>query len=236
MALEQQGATVRVIQADVANRAEMERAIEQALQAFGELHGVIHAAGVPGGGAIQRKTIQEVEQVFSPKVQGTLVLDSLVGHLPLDFFALCSSVASPLGGFGQVDYCAANAFMDAFAHKRRAGSSTLYTSIDWDTWKDVGMAVDAQRRAEEFQYGTRPVAHPLLQRARTTASTRAFSATFATDDLWVLKDHVVLGSPTLVGTAYLEMARAAFQQDAVHAASSSETSTSSRRSNPRVAR
>lgn len=52
-----------------------------------------------------------------------------------------SSITGLLGEFGQVDYGAANAFMDAFAHARhREGAPWI--SIDWDTWSEVGMAVN----------------------------------------------------------------------------------------------
>src|SRR5262249_4209852 len=63
-----------------------------------------------------------------------------------DFFVLCSSQASILGGFGRVEYCAANAFLDLFAHYYRARHGVPCAAINWDTWQEVGMAVDAARR------------------------------------------------------------------------------------------
>jgi acyl carrier protein len=61
--------------------------------------------------------------------------------LKLDFFALCSSLSSLIGGYALVDYAAANAFLDAFAEaSSNAGWRT--TAIDWDTWTEVGMLVD----------------------------------------------------------------------------------------------
>jgi hypothetical protein len=46
------------------------------------------------------------------------------------------------GGGGQVDYCAANAYLDAFAreYRRRTGIPAL--AINWDAWQRVGMAVE----------------------------------------------------------------------------------------------
>ena len=64
----------------------------------------------------------------------------------LDFFALCSSHTSATGGFGQVAYSAVNAFQDAFAYYQasRDGNGTFTVSIDWDRWRNIGMAVDAE--------------------------------------------------------------------------------------------
>jgi phthiocerol/phenolphthiocerol synthesis type-I polyketide synthase E len=65
---------------------------------------------------------------------------SELGHAP-DFVLLCSSHNALLGRFGQVDYCAANAYMDAFAHAA-AGLPTRWLSVNWDVWADVGMALE----------------------------------------------------------------------------------------------
>jgi hypothetical protein len=73
-------------------------------------------------------------------VRGTQVLaDALAGET-LDFFLLCSSITAVIGAAGQVDYFAANAFLDAFArdHRRRTGIFTV--AVNWDTWRDAGMA------------------------------------------------------------------------------------------------
>ncbi|PLZ99466.1 hypothetical protein CI592_19450, partial [Fischerella thermalis CCMEE 5328] len=76
---------------------------------------------------------------------------------------LTSSINSILGGFGQVDYCAANAFLDAFAHCNITKSHTFITSINWDTWQEVGMAVNTavskqlqELRAENLKQGILP--------------------------------------------------------------------------------
>ena len=65
-------------------------------------------------------------RVLAPKVRGTLVLESVFQQDPIDFFILMSSVSSHLAPAGQVDYTAANAFLDAFA-KSRSTSKALAT-------------------------------------------------------------------------------------------------------------
>ncbi|KOP26730.1 hypothetical protein AMR41_08910 [Hapalosiphon sp. MRB220] len=141
-ALEELGAEVLVSNADVANLEQMQAVISQAYERFGKIHGVIHAAGIAGGGVIQLKTPEVVANVFSPKVMGARVLDTLLKNQKLDFFILCSSLNSLVGGFGQIDYCAANSFLDAFARYKTAKDGTMAVSINWDTWQEVGMAVN----------------------------------------------------------------------------------------------
>ncbi|MEM6404115.1 MAG: SDR family NAD(P)-dependent oxidoreductase, partial [Cyanobacteria bacterium P01_D01_bin.116] len=139
--LERNGASVLAVSADVANEEQMQNVIAQTQQQFGQLNGVIHGAGVPGGGVIQRKTPEEAQSILSPKVRGTVVINSIVKDIELDFLILISSSTSVLGGFGQVDYCGANAFLDALAH-HKTKKGTFTTSINWDAWQEVGMAVN----------------------------------------------------------------------------------------------
>ncbi len=145
-ALEALGAEVLVGSADIANEGEMRAAIAQAVEHFGNIHGVIHAAGIAGGGLIQRQTPEMVANSFASKIKGTQVLEAIFKESQLDFFVLCSSCRSLLGGPGRVDYCAANAFLDAVAHKNNSRNGTFTVSINWGTWREVGMSVDTLRR------------------------------------------------------------------------------------------
>src|SRR5439155_24594262 len=52
--LEELGAEVLVLRADVSDEEEMRAAVEQTLERFGQLNGVIHAAGIAGGAIIDR--------------------------------------------------------------------------------------------------------------------------------------------------------------------------------------
>jgi acyl carrier protein len=76
---------------------------------------------------------------------------------------LCSSINAMLPVSGQVDYSAANAFMDAFAQQHQAAGSPHYISINWGTWQQVGMAVNTpvpaqlrEARAESLRHGILP--------------------------------------------------------------------------------
>jgi acyl carrier protein len=109
---------------------------------FGALHGVIHAAGVVAGGMVAWKTREAAAAVLAPKLDGARVLARLLAGVELDFVVLCSAANSVLGGFGQVDLCAASACLDAFAAAWPGPAPCL--TIDWDTWREVGAAVDVE--------------------------------------------------------------------------------------------
>jgi acyl transferase domain-containing protein/acyl carrier protein len=133
--LEALGAEALVMQADVADEAQMQAVIRQAISSFGAIHGVLHAAGVPGVGLMQLKTAAQAAQVLAPKVLGTRVLERVLQGLSLDFLVLFSSITSITGGGpGQVDYCAANAFLDAYAHRHFAQNG-MTVAINWGEWQ-----------------------------------------------------------------------------------------------------
>lgn len=154
---ESQGAEVMVLSTPVDDEDGMRAATARVRERFGSIHGVIHAAGLPGGGVIELKERPEVEAVLAPKVSGALTLHACVAEDQPDFVLFCSSLTSVLGGFGQVDYCAANAFLDAFAGSlRRKGCRAM--SLNWDAWRGVGMAArgTAHHRQQLDAFGIAP--------------------------------------------------------------------------------
>ncbi len=135
------GSEVLVLNADVGNREQMQDAIEQAKARFGAIHGVIHSAGEPAGCVIELKTETEAARILLPKVEGTIILNELLDAQQLDFMAFCSSLNSMMGTPGQVDYCGANAFQDAYAHALYKQNINA-VSINWAGWLEVGMAAN----------------------------------------------------------------------------------------------
>jgi natural product biosynthesis luciferase-like monooxygenase protein len=209
-ALEALGAEVLTLSADVADKEQFSAAVAEVRQRLGPINGVIHTAGVPGGGVIQLMNPETAADVFAPKVNGTRMIDALFAHTPLDFLVLCSSRSSILGGFGHADYCAANAFLDSFAHEFSARTGMPAVSINWDAWAEVGMLINTAA-----QFGLREdhvesdVGHPLLDRQ---LSENEYATRISPVTHWVLDDHRIVGAAIMPGTAYLEMARAAFER------------------------
>ncbi|HEY9131416.1 MAG TPA: SDR family NAD(P)-dependent oxidoreductase, partial [Dyella sp.] len=150
-ALETLGAVVRYHAVDVADAAALTQLVQSIPEDFESLNGIIHSAGVVRDSFIARKTPEQLRDVLSAKVAGTLNLDEASRDIPLDCFICFSSVAGAMGNVGQADYAAANAFMDAFAHHRsdlvskglRQGRTV---SVNWPLWEEGGMQVDAATR------------------------------------------------------------------------------------------
>jgi non-ribosomal peptide synthase protein (TIGR01720 family) len=155
-AIEERGGEVLLCRADVSDKRQMSDVLAATHRRFGALHGVIHAAGVPGGGVMLLQTPETVEKVFAAKIWGTVVLDELLKDEALDVMVFCSSRLSFFGNVGRSEYSAASKFMDAFgAHltRRRQG---LVTAINWDTWQEVGMAVLSKVDADGTRRDVRP--------------------------------------------------------------------------------
>jgi NAD(P)-dependent dehydrogenase (short-subunit alcohol dehydrogenase family) len=200
--LEEHGANVLVAAADVTDAGQVTGVVRQAVERFGGLNGVVHAAGVPGGGLIQLKDAATAAEVLAPKVTGTLALRRACLGLPLDFVVLCSSGIAVTGGTGQVDYAAANSFLDAVGHHEPG-----VVSVNWDAWRDIGMA------AKTIDPGGRTVAHPFLERRLTAGRTSVYVAHFDATRSWLVDEHRMLGRPVVPGVGHFELVRAAYCDD-----------------------
>ncbi|URD53862.1 type I polyketide synthase [Chroococcidiopsis sp. CCNUC1] len=209
--LEACGAEILTIQADVSDLAQMQEAIAQITTRFGQINGVIHAAGVPGGGAMQRKIVEQAEHILAPKVKGTLVLSELFKDKNLDFILLCSSIVAIEGRFGQADYTGANAFLDAFAHSQ-IGDRTFAISVNWDGWQTVGMGAAAVEQLARSTLQFKSTTYPLFDRCRVEADRLDYLTQLHPNRHWLLNEHRMMGKPMLPGTAYLELARAAYTE------------------------
>ncbi|GAB3136676.1 non-ribosomal peptide synthetase [Micromonospora sonneratiae] len=108
------------------------------------IDGIVHAAGVAAGGLIARRDAAAMRLATTGRVQGALLAERLVAHYRPAFVVYCSSMSAQLGGVGQLDYAAGNGLLDGFAHYRAAATEpTLRIVVDWDIWREVGIARDA---------------------------------------------------------------------------------------------
>ena len=175
--MEELGAEIKTVQADLGDARQVRRALDIAEAAFGPINGVVHCAGVPGGGVVELRDPAESAEVLRPKVLGTLVLqEQLARRGRLDFFVAFSSRSGTHGLFGSADYAAANAFLDA--QVTTGGLPARMLSIGWPSWSEVGMAAAPAPLLEEL----------LSDRTH-----------------WTLDEHRIDGRPVQPGTAHIDM-------------------------------
>jgi acyl transferase domain-containing protein/NADPH:quinone reductase-like Zn-dependent oxidoreductase/acyl carrier protein len=133
------GAAARVEACDVSDRDQLARLIESLDR---PLTAVIHAAGVLDDATVEALTPEQVERVMRPKVDAALNLHEQTSAQELSAFVLFSSAAAQFGNPGQANYAAANASLDALAHRRQVAGLPA-TSLAWGLWADAtGMTGD----------------------------------------------------------------------------------------------
>jgi iturin family lipopeptide synthetase A len=138
-ALGSEGGAINYISADLGREDEVRELQRAAIAASGPVHGIFHAAGLPGNSVMQTSSVESVEEVWAAKVRGTRFLGQAFDVMTLDFFMLCSSASSVMP-LGQADYCAANLFLDAYARERASTGGGHVIVINWGPWEHVGMA------------------------------------------------------------------------------------------------
>ncbi|MFW6085618.1 MAG: SDR family NAD(P)-dependent oxidoreductase [Myxococcota bacterium] len=213
--LEALGAEVMATAGDVTNVEQMRAVVAGASERFGPIHGVIHAAGVVDDALMSLKDVAAVEQVFAPKVQGTLVLGEVFAECPPELMVLFSSTSTVTAPAGQVDYVAANAFLEAYADARTEGPTRI-VALQWGVWNEVGMAVRAlaTKRSSPDAADGEPARGPLLdEMTRPTQGQTVLRTHLSPGTHWVVHEHRTAGGRALLpGTAFLELAAEALAE------------------------
>jgi phthiocerol/phenolphthiocerol synthesis type-I polyketide synthase E len=144
--LEAQGAEVLVVSADIGEAADAARLVKDAKARFGRIDGLLHAAGVAGGGMfgghMAERTDESIRSVLHPKVLGSTALAGAFASEPIELVVLFSSISALFGYVGLADYAAANAVLDSLAQGGVAWAQRV-VAINWDSWNEVGMALAA---------------------------------------------------------------------------------------------
>jgi acyl transferase domain-containing protein/NADPH:quinone reductase-like Zn-dependent oxidoreductase/NAD(P)-dependent dehydrogenase (short-subunit alcohol dehydrogenase family)/dienelactone hydrolase len=137
--LREQGVTVRVAQADVTDRAQLGRTLDDARRELPPLRGVVHAAVVYDNVLLADMSIEHFLGATSAKADGAWNLHLETEQDQLDLFVLFSSTAAQFGGSKVGPYAAANEFLNALAGYRRAHGRPAI-AVGWGAVADVGVA------------------------------------------------------------------------------------------------
>ncbi len=210
--LEINGTKILSFNADVCDYEAVDASIKSAIKTLGVLNGIFHTAGIVDDNLIAFKTLEEARKVLAPKMQGIINLDkALASHKP-DFMFLFSSSSSELGLSGQVDYTAANSFLNAYAKYKNDKDGVNVISANWGVWTETGMASHLGGFAEEKTEINNHYFY--TQKNRIKAETYEFSANLNAKTHWIIDEHRSKNNVSLIpGTAYLELARAAYTID-----------------------
>ncbi len=141
--IERLGATVTTASVDITDAAQVDGWLAEHTRRGGRpIRGLIHAAGSVNDRLLVNMTEDDFISVMAPKVTGTRVLHNALSRHELEFFVMFGSAGSVVASPGQGNYAAANAFLDSFAHFRRAQGLPALT-IGWGPWS-VGMVEELE--------------------------------------------------------------------------------------------
>lgn len=141
--LEQNGADVSLYFGKLTESDKLNQFITEKRRNCGPVRGIVHCAGLASieNPAFIKKNMEQIKQVFEPKIQGLHVLHEIFLQDHPDFFLLFSSISavSPKLAVGLSDYSVANYYMDEFARDQHKKGYSYYQSVNWPNWKQGGM-------------------------------------------------------------------------------------------------
>ncbi|PGH21386.1 hypothetical protein AJ80_03303 [Polytolypa hystricis UAMH7299] len=112
-------ATVKVFAMDVTDKQGVERAVNDIKATCPPIAGVANGAMVLHDSLFSTMSLDEMQKVLGPKIEGTNNLDQIFYKDNLDFFILLSSSACVTGNSGQANYAASNGYLNGLARQRR---------------------------------------------------------------------------------------------------------------------
>lgn len=144
------------IEADAANREELERAYATIKQMHREINGIIHSAIVLQDQSLMNMDEERFRNVLSAKVDVSVRMAQVFQKEPLDFVLFFSSVQSFARASGQSNYAAGCSFKDAFAHRLSQEWPCTVAVINWSYWGSIGVvsSPDYQRRMVQAGIGS----------------------------------------------------------------------------------
>ncbi|MBE9231234.1 SDR family NAD(P)-dependent oxidoreductase [Cuspidothrix issatschenkoi LEGE 03284] len=146
-AIKQAGGEAEYLSVDITDAVLLESKLADVIERFGAITGIIHGAGNLADKRIEKKSIQDFENVYAAKVTG---LENLLRSVPasqLQYLVLFSSVVGFYGNVGQSDYALANEILNKSAHLIKHNYPSCHVmAINWGPWES-GMVSPELKKA-----------------------------------------------------------------------------------------
>lgn len=111
---------IRVSAVDVTNRNSLESFVRDIRASCPPISGVVNGAMVLHDAVFSNMSLDAVQKVLGPKVDGSFNLDQVFYNDELDFFILLSSAVGVVGNSGQSIYAATCGYVNSLARQRRS--------------------------------------------------------------------------------------------------------------------
>lgn len=205
--MEEKGANIVTVGIDAADYKGLLALVKKTEKEVGHITGVLHCAGLVGGGIVSLANRDAATAVLKPKLMGTLCLHEVFKTREPEFFILFSSITSILGESGRMDYCSANSFMDAFAHYRNQcglyNAKTL--ALNWLQWAQIGMAARWEKSSSALRVSKEGGNGKMLEKIIEDDESIVYNVLIDPTKDWIMSTHLLMNTPTLVGTAFINL-------------------------------
>lgn len=139
--MRQSGTNVLYLRGDVSNPKSVKNVVEQIQRQWGNVSGILFGAGVEESAMLSKKTTDDFSRVVDPKIAGAQNIFRFAASESLKLWTCFSSISGVFGNAAQIDYSAANSFLNFFTLElQQRYPNLLVRSIAWSGWSDTGMA------------------------------------------------------------------------------------------------
>jgi acyl transferase domain-containing protein len=229
-AIEQAGGEAEYLSVDITDTVLLESKLADVTERFGAITGIIHGAGNLADKRIEKKSIQDFENVYAAKVKGLENLLLCVPVSQLKYLVLFSSVVGFYGNVGQSDYAIANEILNKSAHLIKHNHPNCHVvAMNWGPWESGMVSSELKKAFAErgievipIETGTKILVDELTTANQDTVqlvigSPLIYVPSTLSNDLKTyrikrqltlaenpfLQDHVIAGCPVLPATCGL---------------------------------
>ncbi|KPN13027.1 non-ribosomal peptide synthetase [Bacillus australimaris] len=155
---EKHGGTVLYEAVDITDAKAIEALISKQEVSLGKrLHGVIHFAGMIQEELLRDMTSVSLHAMYEAKVYGTIALHEAASKRQNVLFLSSSSARTLKGGMTVGAYCAANEFVEQFAHYQRLTSTVKPYCFSFSMWDEIGMSEGSMIKGMLKERGYLPI-------------------------------------------------------------------------------